>query len=91
MSIVLLEFNNIAYLFISEETKVDPGLWGHMLLIPALKRQREVDLCEFKTSLVYRENSRTAGATQIKPVSKEFEWSFDLISEIVISSKLSEH
>jgi hypothetical protein len=60
-----------------------------MLLIPALKRQREVDLCEFKTSLVYRENSRTAGATQINPVSKEFEWSFDLISEIFISSKLS--
>jgi hypothetical protein len=28
-------------------------------LIPALGRQREVDLYEFKASLVYRANSRT--------------------------------
>ena len=31
-----------------------------MPLIPALGRQRQVDLCEFKASLVYRACSRTA-------------------------------
>jgi hypothetical protein len=35
-----------------------------MLLIPALGRQRQVDLCEFETTLVYRWGSRTARATQ---------------------------
>ena len=34
-----------------------------MPLILALGRQRQVDLCEFKASLVYRVSSRTAGAT----------------------------
>jgi hypothetical protein len=29
-------------------------------LIPALGRQRQVDLCELEDSLVYRMNSRTA-------------------------------
>jgi hypothetical protein len=33
-------------------------------------RQRQVDHCEFKVSLVYRMSSRTAGATQRNPVSK---------------------
>ena len=31
-----------------------------MPLIPALRRQRQSDICEFKTSLVYRESSKTA-------------------------------
>jgi hypothetical protein len=31
-----------------------------MLLTPALGRQRQVDLCEFEASLVYRVSSRTA-------------------------------
>ena len=35
-----------------------------MPLVPAFRRQRQVDLCEFKTSLVYIESSRTARATQ---------------------------
>ena len=39
-------------------------------LIPALGRQRQVDLCEFKDSLVYRVNARTAKDTQRNPVSK---------------------
>jgi hypothetical protein len=29
-----------------------------------------VDICEFKTSLLYKEDSRTARATQRNPVSK---------------------
>jgi hypothetical protein len=40
-----------------------------MLVIPALRRQRQVDLCKFKASLVYRVSSRTARATQKNPVS----------------------
>ena len=40
-----------------------------MPLIPALKRQRLGHLCEFKASLVYRENSRTDRAIQRNPVS----------------------
>ena len=39
-------------------------------LIPALRSQRQVDLSEFKASLVYRVNSRTAKATQRNPISK---------------------
>jgi hypothetical protein len=31
--------------------------WWYMILIPALKRQ--MDLCEFKASLVYRASFRT--------------------------------
>ena len=33
-----------------------------MSLIPGLKRQKQADLCEFKTSVVYRVSSRTARA-----------------------------
>jgi hypothetical protein len=40
-----------------------------MPLIPALRRQRQEDLCEFQASLVYRDNSRTARITQRNPVS----------------------
>jgi hypothetical protein len=38
-----------------------------MPLISALGRQRQVDLCEFKASLVYRVSSRIARATQRNP------------------------
>ena len=42
-----------------------------MPLIPALRRQRQVDLCEFEASLVYRASSRTVRAvTQRNPVLK---------------------
>ena len=37
-------------------------------LIPALRRQRQTDVCEFKASQVYRASSRTARATQRNPV-----------------------
>ena len=43
-------------------------LWQHTPLIPALGRQREVDFIEFKTSLIYRESSRTARTSQRNPV-----------------------
>ena len=35
-----------------------------MPLIPAFRKQKQEDLCEFKASLVYRVSSRTAKATQ---------------------------
>jgi hypothetical protein len=43
-----------------------------MLLIPALRRQRQEELCEFKTSLVYNTSFRTTRTiTQRDPVSKQ--------------------
>jgi hypothetical protein len=42
-----------------------------MPLISVLRRQRQVDLCEFEASLVYRLSSRTARATQKNLVSKK--------------------
>jgi hypothetical protein len=39
--------------------------------IPAHRRQRQADLCEFKASLVYRVSSRTARGTQRNLVSKK--------------------
>ena len=45
--------------------------WWHTPLIPALGRQRQVDLCEFGASLVYRASSwKSTKATQRNPVSK---------------------
>ena len=38
-----------------------------MPLIPALWRQRQVDLCEFEASLVYRASSRTNSKATEKP------------------------
>ena len=42
-----------------------------MLIVLALERKREVDICEFKVSLIYRAISRTAKATQRNPVSNK--------------------
>jgi hypothetical protein len=38
--------------------------WWHMPLVLALGRQRQADLYEFKTSLVYIANSRSARVTR---------------------------
>ena len=46
------------------------GQWWSMTLIPALRRQRQAHLCEFKASLLYRASTRTARATLRNPVSK---------------------
>ena len=42
----------------------------HTPFIPALRRQKQVDLCEFEASLVYIASSQTARATQRDPASK---------------------
>jgi hypothetical protein len=39
--------------------------------MPALGRQRKVDLCEFEGSLVYKVSWRRARATQRNPVLKK--------------------
>jgi hypothetical protein len=38
---------------------------------PELRRQRQVDLCEFEVSLAYRASSRPARATQRNPAQQE--------------------
>jgi hypothetical protein len=45
--------------------------WLYTPLIPALWKQRQVDLCEFKASLIYSVSSRSARATQRTLVSKK--------------------
>ena len=40
------------------------GQWRCTPLIPALRKQKQVDLCEFEASLVYRMSPRTVMATQ---------------------------
>ena len=50
--------------------------WRSISLIPALRRQRQADLCEFEVSLVYGVSSRTAGATQRNPVLKKIKNKF---------------
>ena len=40
------------------------GWWWHMLLIPALGRQKQANLCEFEASPVYRTSSKPARTTQ---------------------------
>ena len=42
-----------------------------MPLIPALRKQRQVDLCQFEANLVYKASSRTYKATQRNPVLGE--------------------
>jgi Sec-independent protein translocase protein TatA len=52
------------------KTKHLAGQWYCTPLIPALGRQRQAWISEFKASLIYRVSSRTARATQRNPVSK---------------------
>lgn len=47
------------------------GEWQLPPSSPALRKQKQDDLCEFEDSLVYRGSCRTAKATQIIPVSKK--------------------
>jgi len=42
------------------EKKCISQTWWHTPLIPALERQEQVGLCEFKSSLIYITNNRQA-------------------------------
>lgn len=42
--------------------------WRNRLLIPSLRREKQADLWEFKASLLNREISSSARATQRNPV-----------------------
>ena len=53
------------------ERKTNGWWWWHRHLIPALRRQRQADLCEFKASLVYRASSRTESIATGKPCLKK--------------------
>jgi hypothetical protein len=53
-----------------QTNKQKPEQWWRTPLVPTLVRQRQVDLYEFKASLVYRVNSRTARTTQNFCVNK---------------------
>lgn len=63
------------------------GQWWYIPLIPAIRRQRQVSLCEFK-GILNKTSSRTAKAvTQTNPVSKNKQASKQTFSiEAYISS-----
>ena len=46
--------------------------WCSTALVPALWRQRQVDFCEFKASLVYNASSRTDKATHRENLLKPY-------------------
>jgi hypothetical protein len=46
-------------------------VWWYMPLILALDRQRQEDLCEFKSSLIYIASSNTARTTLEGPCLKK--------------------
>jgi hypothetical protein len=58
-------------LYKSLKLKNEVAWWQQTPLIPALRRQKQVDLCEFKVNLVYRAISRIARTTQRNLISKQ--------------------
>lgn len=43
-----------------QKVHISSWMWWYVPLIPALTRQRKMDLCKFEASLVYIQNSRLA-------------------------------
>jgi hypothetical protein len=58
-----------------------------MALILPLRRQRQVDLCEFKASLVYKVSSKTAKAITYHTVSCFCWWCLDTIGTLFRGGK----
>jgi hypothetical protein len=46
-------------------------VWWITHLIPALRRQRQVDLCEFKVSLIFKSSFQQQYCHKEKPVSNK--------------------
>lgn len=61
------KYSSICYPFLIKMLRA--AVWWYMPLIKALGKQREAYLCEFKASLIYRGNSRTASATHKETLS----------------------
>jgi hypothetical protein len=59
----------------------------HTSLIPALSRQRQVDLCEFEVTLVYRASSRLVRAPRRNTVSKKNFYVYVKFPNEIISSR----
>jgi hypothetical protein len=57
MQVCIVAFNLVLNKAVKEAEQ-----WWHMPLVPVFGRIRPVDLYKFKSSLVYRESSRTANA-----------------------------
>jgi hypothetical protein len=60
----------VKFAFKTEYKNLRSQAWWYTPLILRLRRQRQVDLCELKASLVYRVSSRTVRATQRNHFSK---------------------
>jgi hypothetical protein len=69
-TLILLNTKTLLDFYVVLRMDVWAGELWHMPFIPALGRQRQVDLYEFEASLVYRTSSWSARATKKNPVSK---------------------
>ena len=64
------QFPRVRWNFDAPQFSVSQAWWLRPV-IPALRRQRQVDLCGFETCLVCIVSSRTARAKERDPVSKK--------------------
>lgn len=73
--IYLVDFFILLFYFLPFKALINvvelPGSGGHTPLLPALGKQRQVALCEFEDSLVYRANSSIAREAQRNLVSEK--------------------
>ena len=53
-------FFGVGYYWVIVRIKIEWWWWRRTPIIPALKRKRQENLCQFETSLVYKASSRTA-------------------------------
>ena len=59
--------NEIHFLKRKKNCPIEARQWWCTPLIPAVWRQRQVDLCEFEVSLIYRASSSTGSKATEKP------------------------